>query len=340
MENHMRKLASIRKITDIRPIEKADAIECAVIDGWTVVVKKGEYRTGDLAVYFEVDSWIPHSLAPFLSRDKEPREYNGVKGERLRTIKLRGQLSQGLLIPLETLFPTASGMPIEGQDVTDILGIQKWEKPIPAQLRGIVAGSFPTEVPKTDEERIQNLTSEWNLIKTKAYEVTEKLEGSSMTAGIIADEFIVCSRNLKLKETAENTFWCVARQRNIETSMRDLNLSDIVLQGELVGEGVQGNIYGLKGNDFYVFAVYDIKQGKYLAPADRRSMVSALGLKHVPVLHDALDISIQSVESILKLADGHSQLKRDTLREGLVFKSIEDGTHWKAVSNQYLLKHD
>ena len=340
MENHMRKMASIRRITDIRSIPGADAIECAVIDGWTVVVKKGEYRIGDLAVYFEVDSWVTHELAPFLSRDKEPREYNGVKGERLRTVKLRGQLSQGLLLPLETVFPTASGMPVEGQDVTDILSIQKRERPIPAQLRGIAAGAFPSSVPKTDEERIQNLASDWDLYRNMSYEVTEKLEGSSMTVGIIDGEFIVCSRNLKLQETDTNTFWRVARQLDIERKMRDMNLDNIVLQGELVGEGVQGNIYKLKGNDFYVFAVYDIKRGDYHPSTWRRILVNSLDLKHVPVLHESLNISAESVESILAMADGKSQLRPDALREGLVFKTMEGSTHWKAVSNQYLLKHD
>lgn len=339
MVNHMRKLASIRRITDIRSISGADSIECAVIDGWTVVVKKGEYRAGDLAVYFEVDSWITHELAPFLSRDKEPKEYNGVKGERLRTVKLRGQLSQGLLLPLETVFPTATGMPVEGQDVTDILGIQKWERPIPAQLRGIVAGAFPSSVPKTDEERVQNLASDWDLYRNKSYEVTEKLEGSSMTVGIIDGEFIVCSRNLKLQETDTNTFWCVARQLDIERKMRYMNLDNIVLQGELIGEGVQGNIYKLKGNDFYVFAIYDIKRGDYQPSTSRRILVNSLDLKHVPLLNASLIISAESVESILAMADGKSQLHSDTLREGLVFKSVEDSTHWKAVSNQYLLKH-
>jgi RNA ligase (TIGR02306 family) len=100
-EIEMRKMATIRKIDDIRPIEGADAIECAVVGGWQVVVKKGEYNVGDLAVYLEIDSFVPHELAPFLSKGQEPREFNGVKGERLRTVKLRGVTSQGLLLPLK-----------------------------------------------------------------------------------------------------------------------------------------------------------------------------------------------------------------------------------------------
>jgi len=100
----MRKLASVRRITDIQPIEGADAIEVAVVDGWKVVIKKDEFKIGSLAVYLEIDSWVPHELAPFLSKGQEPRVYNDVKGERLRTVKLRGTTSQGLLLKIEDVF--------------------------------------------------------------------------------------------------------------------------------------------------------------------------------------------------------------------------------------------
>jgi RNA ligase (TIGR02306 family) len=136
----MRKLATIRKIDELNPIEGADAIECAVVGGWKVVVKKGEYQVGDEAIYCEIDSWIPHELAPFLSKGKEPREYEGVKGERLRTIKLRGQLSQGLLLPLGISVYDVNAELNEGDDVTEHLNIKKWEKPINAQLAGVCKG--------------------------------------------------------------------------------------------------------------------------------------------------------------------------------------------------------
>lgn len=153
----MRKLATIRKITELNPIPKADAIEVATVDGWKAVVKKGDFKVGDLAIYLEVDSWVPYELAPFLSKDKEPKEYNGVKGERLRTIKLRGQLSQGLLLPIDVAYnedpPDYDHVFLEGDDVTELLGIQKWERPVPAQLAGLMKGSFPSFIPKTDQER-------------------------------------------------------------------------------------------------------------------------------------------------------------------------------------------
>jgi len=154
---YMRKLASIRRIDNILPIEGADAIECAVVGGWKVVVKKAEFIVGDLAVYFEIDSWIPTELAPFLSKGKSPREFQGIHGERLRTVKLRGQLSQGLLLPLESTCANIDSELFEGLDVSFPLNIVKWEMPVPAQLAGQVKGNFPTVIPKTDQERVQNL---------------------------------------------------------------------------------------------------------------------------------------------------------------------------------------
>ena len=234
----MRKLATVRKIDNILPIAGADAIECAVVGGWKVVVKKGEYQVGDLGIYCEIDSWIPHALAPFLSKGKEPRVFEGIPGERLRTVKLRGQISQGLLLPA-----VGTG---EGDDLTELLGIVKWEKPIPAQLAGQAKGNFPAVIPKTDQERVQNLVKEIELAQGDEFEETEKLEGSSMTCYLIGDEFGVCSRNLDLKETEGNSFWATARAEDIETKMRQLRVkstfTDFAVQGELIGPGIQGNI--------------------------------------------------------------------------------------------------
>lgn len=179
----MRKLATIRKISEIKPIEGADKIELVCIDGWQVVTKKGEYQANDLVVYLEVDSWVPNELAPFLtSEGKEPKVYNEVKGERLRTKKLRGELSQGLVLPFEVLSVEHDGSIgigdwKEGDDVTELLGIQKWEPTIPIQLSGVAKGNFPSWVPKTDQERIQNLTKEYESYKQEVWQVTEKLHG-------------------------------------------------------------------------------------------------------------------------------------------------------------------
>lgn len=330
----MRKLATIRRIDRIDPIAGADAIEVATVGGWKVVIKKGEYQAGDLAVYLEVDSWVPTELAPFLTKGKEPREYNGVKGERLRTIKLRGQISQGLLLPW-----TVGG---EGDDMTELLGIQKWEKPIPAELSGVMRGSFPTEIPKTDQERCQNLVNEIRVASDNnlLFEVTEKLEGSSMTVYRIRGEFGVCSRNIDLAESDTNTFWKVARELNLENIMRDNSLDNFAIQGELIGPSVQGNIYGLTNHVFAVFDVYDIQAGQYLRPKDRHELIARLGLVHVPVLAMDKDLGTGEVDYILEWADGKSVIGSQPAREGIVFKQINGGMTFKAISNQYLMRSE
>jgi RNA ligase (TIGR02306 family) len=336
----IRKLASIQKIIDIQPIIDADAIEVATVNGWRVVVKKGEFKVGDLVIYCEVDSWIPHTLAPFLSKGQFPRVYDGIEGEKLRTVKLRGQISQGLIIPIPDSTRAGAGRLIaEGLDVTDHLGIVKYEPPVSAQLAGISLGAFPSQVPKTDEERIQNLTNEWPALQSHWYEVTEKLEGSSMTVGLLDNEFIVCSRNLKLKEVEGNTLWMLARKYDIENKMRAMMVDGTVIQGEVIGEGIQGNHYGIKGQDFYVFAIYSVFHGGYVSSTIRRQLCEDLGLKHVPLIDEGAHFTGQTIDEVLKQADGQSKLNPKVLREGLVFKRIDGQEHFKAVSNKYLLKH-
>lgn len=185
----------------------------------------------------------------------------------------------------------------------------------------------------------QNLRNEWDTITEYTYEVTEKLEGSSMTAGVVNDEFVVCSRNMNLRETPENSLWQQARRYKIEEKLRELNLNNIVVQGEIIGEGIQGNYYNIKGQDFYVFDILDLSTGKYLPPAPRRALVEKMGLKHVPVVEEARKIlASNGIDLLLLEADGHSRINVQKLREGIVFKRIDGPDHFKAVSNKYLLK--
>ena len=330
----MRKMATVRRIDAINPIPDADSIECAVLGGWKVVTKKGEYKPGDLAVYCEIDSWIPNELAPFLSKG-EPKEYNGVKGERLSTVRLRKQLSQGLLLPLVCL-----GRLIvkEGTDVSEELGIRKWEAPVSPQLAGQVKGTFPSQIPKTDQERVQNLKRELENYDSVFFEVTEKMEGSSMTCYLIDGEFGVCSRNMDLKRDENNTFWKVAIEEDIEQKLRAYRADNIALQGELIGPGIQGNIYNLISHHFKVFDVYDIQEGYYLLPEDRKTFVDATGLKHVPVLGTHLLVD-PDIDSILLAAEGKSLLNPNQEREGVVYKSMNSQFSFKAISNKYLLKN-
>lgn len=333
----MRKLASIRKIAAIRPIPGADAIECATIDGWEVVVKKGEFKEDEMVIYLEIDSWVPHELAPFLSKGKEPREFEGVKGERLKTVRLRGQLSQGLILPISTIQTCQiirQNFWEVGDDVTELLGIQKWERPIPTQLRGLMKGNFPSFIPKTDQERIQNCKHVLE-DREERYEVTIKLDGSSFTAYHRDGEVGVCSRNLELKETENNAFWQVARKyRVLELLAQEGNYA---IQGELIGPGIQGNQEKLDDIDMYVFDVFNIDTQSYLNAWDRYALVDKLKLKHVPIL-GYNEQAPEDLQAALKYAEGTS-LNPAVNREGVVFKSLRNpALSFKAISNSWLLK--
>ncbi len=347
--NTVRKLASIKPITYIKPIEGADAIECAIVDGgWPVVIRKDEYKIGDIAVYFEIDSWVPHELAPFLSKGQEPREYNGVKGERLKTIKLRGQVSQGLLLPLDCLGSIANDASV-GEDVSHILNIQKWEPPIPAQLQGTMKGNFPHFIPKTDQERCQNLRKDiFEKHEGETYEVTLKLDGSSTTIYVKDGEVGVCSRNIDLKETEGNSFWKAAREQNIIEPLLELSKEkgeEYAIQGELIGEGIQGNPEKLKGQRFYLFDIYSITEGRYFEPFERYTVLDQLkmlgaDIEHVPIIdqHVFLTQQYETIDDLLNFAEGPS-LNPQTKREGIVFKSWDSDFTFKAIANSYLLKH-
>jgi RNA ligase (TIGR02306 family) len=324
----MRRLATARTILDIQPIPGADAIECATVDGWKVVVKKGEFQIGQLATYCEIDSWIPENVAPFLCKDK--REFNGIPGARLRTVKLRGQISQGLLLPA----PAAAN---DGDDLTEALGIQKYEAPVSAQLAGIARSNFPSFVPKTDQERIQNLRrdlADWAESGFE-WEVTEKLDGSSMTAYLMGDTFGVCSRNLDLIESDGNSFWRSARANDLENILRASG-RNIALQGELIGPSIQGNRYQLADHEFRLFDVYDIDAGRYMTADERAEFIAGTRILHVPVL-PRTNLGGTDVTSLLAEAEGKSLLNQAAEREGLVFKCLNSEASFKVISNKFLL---
>lgn len=350
-----RKLASLRKIDAVEPIPGADAIEVATVGGWKVVTQKGEFVVGELAIYCEIDSWIPNSIAPFLSKGQEPREYEGVKGERLRTVRLRGQISQGLLLktlPVETSALQFSGIEfpaVEGLDVASLLNIKKWEAPVPAHLSGFVKGVFPSYIRKTDQERCQNLMDDiFVQNKDSRFEVTVKLDGSSATFFHHDGEVGVCSRNLQLKvseENAENTFVKMLTDSRLDVVLPQLG--NFAVQGELCGEGIQGNREKLKGHKLFIFDVQEIGTGRYLAPTERQEFVSklfSLGVdsdlvQHVPVL--AIDatlenLGISSMDDLLSFADGSSL--NNPVREGVVFKRMDGEFSFKSISNKFLIQ--
>lgn len=334
-----RKLASVRRIGQINPIPNADAIECASVDGWDVVIKKGEFKEGDLAVYFEIDSWIPKELAPFLF---EGKSFEGVEGARLRTKKLRGQISQGLLLPLSIAFelPLTTNVDIEGTDLTESLNIKKWEKALDPSLSGLAKGNFPSFIPKTDQERVQNLKRSIIDRQGESFEVTMKLDGSSMTVyrfetmhGIQEG---VCSRNLDLKE-GDSLFWVMAKQENLHEKIKSTG-RNLALQMELLSPKIQGNWEKVEEPCVFVFDVYDIDNHTYLTPKERRALCAELSIPHVPVLEENFILD-KVTHEILEMADGPG-MNKGVKREGLVYKSNDSDFTFKAISNSYLLKNE
>jgi RNA ligase (TIGR02306 family) len=357
----MRKLASVRAVDAVRPIEGADSIECAVVGGWTVVVKKGEFQAGDLAVFCEIDSWVPTDLAPFLTaKNKAPREFGGVKGERLVSVRLRGQLSQGLLLPLLPACQHVDGELAEGRDVSVALGVKKWVATTPAILAGKARGNFPPEVPKTEQERCQNMVKKIFAPGAEffKYEITEKLEGTSCTFYLDNDGvFHACSRNMDLQQDENNAYWKAAEKYKVEQSLRAHSLRGFAIQGELIGPKINCNIYNLTEAEFYVFDIYDVNRQCYLRAADRRHLARRLGLQNVPVVSPCIPDTlvgdptdtlilisswmscrfISTIDQLLAFAEGKSALNPAQEREGLVFREAEGGMSFKVINNKYLL---
>lgn len=334
-----RKLASIKTITNIRPIEGADKIELASVGGWNVVVAKDVgHKVGDLVVYCEIDSFLPIREEFEFLRKNSYRKMLDREGFRLRTIIMRNQVSQGLILPLHIL-PFGETYH-EGQDVTEILGILKYEPPIPAELQGEVKGDFPAFIFKTDEERVQNLENELPSIRNsgRTFYATEKLEGTSSTFYIRDGEFGICSRNLEFLETEKNTFWRVAREIDLERKMRSFQ-KNFALQGELIGEGIQGNPYKIKGQTVRFFNVFDIDTSQHLDLERFKWVISYLGLETVPILDENFVIP-ETISELLDIADGKSQLNSDMWREGIVIRSHDRKISFKVISNKYLLKND
>jgi RNA ligase (TIGR02306 family) len=321
----MRQLASIQRIKALEPIENADAIVRATVLGWQLVVKKGEFEVGDLCIYCEIDCLMPN---------RPEFEFLKPRGMRVRTIRLRGQISQGICLPLSFLPENTENT--EGVDVTDVLGIVKYEPPIPASLAGIMKGNFPSFIPKTDETRVQVLEDLLSRYKGEKCFVAEKLDGSSATYFIKDGVFGVCSRNLELLESDDNTYWKLARSLDIENKLRSLN-GNFAIQGELIGEGVQGNKYALKGQKLYFFNVFNIDTYAFLGFDNFKNTLEKLDLNIVPILENDYLLD-NNIPKLVEKALGKSVLKADVIREGIVIRPLIESHD--AIGRVSLLKYN
>lgn len=322
----MRKLASIQRIKMLEPIPGADAIEKATVLGWQVVVKRGEFAVGDWCVYVEIDSVLP---------EKPEFAFLRSKSFRIRTVKLRGQLSQGICFPLNILPPET--LAEEGADVTEALGIGKYEPPVPPALAGIMRSAFPSFVPKTDEDRVQVAEDLLHKHCGQLCYVTEKLDGTSITFYVKDGQFGVCSRNMDLVEGG-NLYWRAARNLNVEAKLRSLG-RNAALQGELVGEGIQGNKLKLKGQTVYFFSLFWIDEFRYAKYGELKEALERVELLMVPVvsISHVLD---KEVQAMLKMAQVPSCINPAVMAEGLVIRAMDCDEHvsFKAINNEFLLK--
>ena len=345
--NTERRLATIEVVSEIAPIPEADAIVRARIRGWDIVVKLDEFKPGDPCVYFEVDTMldVEDSRFEFLAPRGVRTDVYDRKGHVLKTVRLRGQYSQGLALPLSE-FPELGAFEVDraGEDVTDILGVFKWEPPVPAELAGQVRGNRPGWIPKTDEERVQNF-ADVLAVTDQTWVATEKVDGSSVTFWVNGDDEGVCSRNLDLIETPTNTLWRLARDRNVFALLRASGLGErCAIQGEAYGEGIQKNPLKMRGHHFAAFTV--LSEHGDLARSAWPEWALALS---VPT-HDL--VFPTSLEKALEQVDGmKSAISPDRAAEGVVWRSLDNTTiempdgrferaSFKVISNRYLLKHD
>ena len=347
-----RKLVTVRVINALTVIENADSIEAAQIDGWQVVVKKGEFAVNQKIVFFEVDSFLPIDARYEFLRKNRLRRQDGVEGFRLRTVKLRGAISQGLVLPLY-LFPELLAPSVsmerhlnqdEAIDYADLLGVVKWEPPVAAHLAGMAKGNFPSRIRKTDQERIQNLPYYFDgRFNGVPFEGSIKLDGSSCTVYFDAGTFGVCSRNLDLKEDETNSFWKAVNALGLREYMTQLD-RNVAIQAELIGEGIQGNKEGLHGQELRVFDIWDIDLQRHLTAMERYDYLASVPtIKHVPVLGQFINIfDICPTMQDMVAYSGNGPSLNAQIREGVVFKSTlpirGEIVSFKVINPQFLLK--
>lgn len=355
-----RKLATIREVKDILPIENADKIEVAIIDGWECVVKKDDnFKVGDLVIYIEIDSILP---------EKPEFEFLRPRRFRIRTIKLRKQISQGLVLPISYLANQKYKL---GDDVTEELGIMKYDpeliiereiklpKPKNKLQRFLMKYEwyrrwrkrrmrntqrfFPGWIVKTDETRIQNLSKlfeEHRDRKTK-FIVTEKIDGQSFTAYVDDKNTTgICSRNLWVSKTGDSNYAQMYEKYKLENVLpklkKELGAKTVVIQAEIAGPGIQGNKYKLKEMEIFVFNC--IINNKKLTPNDIEEKLLGYGLRYVPLLETGYTLP-ETIKEVVEKSKGKSVLY-DRKREGLVIRSEDYQTSFKVINPEFLLEEE
>ncbi|MBP3871747.1 MAG: hypothetical protein J6E46_12330 [Faecalicoccus sp.] len=345
----MRKLASIQKIWKLEPIEGADRIELAHVLGWQCVVNKGQFKPGDIGIYFEIDSFLP--IRPefeFLRNSSYKKSDIMGEGFRLRTMRFRGQISQGLLLPVNQ-FPRIKDV-IVGDDVSEILGVRKWEIEERATTGGTVIGTLPYDIPHTDETRVQQEPDLIDAFKGLEYYISTKMDGSSHSIGIDEEGFHVTGHNYEYRDDGTSSFYELVKQRcyqdRMEKYVEDHQLKTLTIQGELCAPGIQKNRLRLKKPEWYVFTIR--VNGQRVGLNSMLEISKDLEMITVPIEEIGMDLPSKypTVEALLTRADG--DYPNGGKKEGIVIRPTEpifnpiigDYLSMKVVSNKYLLKND
>ncbi|MBQ8940687.1 MAG: 2'-5' RNA ligase [Firmicutes bacterium] len=344
-----RKLASIQKIWKIEPIEGADRIELAHVLGWQCVVNKGQFQPMDLAVYFEIDSFLP--IRPefeFMRASSYKKSDILGEGFRLKTMKFRGQISQGLLLPVSDFAEIPSDAEL-GLNVTETLGVRKWEVEERATTGGTVIGNLPRDIPHTDETRVQANPELIQAFAEIGYYISTKMDGSSHSIGLDEDGFHVTGHNYEYKDDGTSSFYNFVKERGyrekLEAFAKREELTTFTVQGELCAPGIQQNRLKLTKPEWYVFTVRE--NGKRVGLYRMLSICEELGFAHVPI--EEIDVNLPekypTVEALLARADG--EYPNGGKKEGIVIRPVEPifnesisaALSMKVVNNKYLLKN-
>ena len=347
----MRKLASIQRIWKIEPIEGADRIELAHVLGWQCVVNKGQFNEMDLAVYFEVDSYLPIRPEFEFLRGNSYRNTNIMgEGFRLKTMKFIGQISQGLLLPV-TLFPELNDFQNElGKDVTELLGIKKWEIEERITTGGTTIGTLPYDIPHTDETRVQAEPGLINEFSGMEYYISTKMDGSSHSVGVDEHGFHVTGHNFEYKDDGNSAFYEFVKKHGIDKRVtafaKENGIKVLTIQGELCGPGIQRNPLKLIQPEWYVFTVR--QEGERVGLNRMAEICEKLLLSTVPIEETGVDLPSKypTVDSLLERADG--DYPKGGKKEGIVIRPVEPvfcslisaSLSMKVVNNKYLLKNN
>ena len=331
----MRALVTIQKVKAISPIPDSDFLETAHVMGWQCVVKKGEFQAGDTGVYFEVDSFIPvEPRYEFLRNSSYRENVDNGNGFRIRTAKMRGQLSQGLFLQL-ALFPELEGCK-EGDDVTEKLNVKKWYIPETANAGGTIVGERPYGIPASDEIRIQSATELLEQLHGKPYYITTKMDGTSGIVYFIDGKIGCCSRNKEIKDEENSLYWMPVYKYGLKEKLAKYG-KNIVITGEICGPGIQKNKLRLPAIEWYVFDVNDWDRRAYFSYDEAVKICAGLEIPTVPLEERGEKFSY-SLEELLEKAKGKYPSGLD--KEGIVVRDIQcpKALSFKVLNNDALLK--